>query len=357
MALAYYISSHGYGHLVRSCAIIRELPPEIPLIIKTAGPRKVIDAELKGRQYELIAERFDCGAIQPDSFAVDALATLQTYQRIADENGQRLEAEVNFLKQRDVRAVACDIPPFACRAAHAAGVPSIAMTNFTWYEIYRPLVRQHPRYQPLLDAIRGDYALATKALVYPPHLPIDVFPNAVEAPMVARKGEDRSAAIKRALNIPEGHLLYMLYLGDMGLAGTEWRALETFERASFLTLNPLSVKLRNVYALRNEDWWHPDLTASCAAVIGKPGYGLVGECMANSTPLVYTERPEFVEYFALHDALQQWGGGIFVPLDKFRSLQLQPFLEQAQVLHVEPLYAINGAEFCAREIAMIGGWV
>ena len=41
---------------------------------------------------------------------------------------------------------------------------------------------------------------------------------------------------------------------------------------------------------------YPDLVAAADVVVSKPGYGIVSECIANGTPLLYTSRGRFVEY-------------------------------------------------------------
>ena len=41
---------------------------------------------------------------------------------------------------------------------------------------------------------------------------------------------------------------------------------------------------------------YQDVVAAADLVITKPGYGIVSECVANGTPLLYTSRGRFVEY-------------------------------------------------------------
>jgi len=41
---------------------------------------------------------------------------------------------------------------------------------------------------------------------------------------------------------------------------------------------------------------YPDLVAAADVVVSKPGYGIVSECVANGTPLLYTSRGRFAEY-------------------------------------------------------------
>ena len=41
---------------------------------------------------------------------------------------------------------------------------------------------------------------------------------------------------------------------------------------------------------------YPDVVAAADVVVSKPGYGIVSECIANHTPLLYTSRGRFIEY-------------------------------------------------------------
>jgi L-arabinokinase len=50
--------------------------------------------------------------------------------------------------------------------------------------------------------------------------------------------------------------------------------------------------------LRNED-----LVRAVDVVVSKPGYGIISECLANHTALLYTSRGDFREYQVLVDAM------------------------------------------------------
>ena len=49
---------------------------------------------------------------------------------------------------------------------------------------------------------------------------------------------------------------------------------------------------------------YEDLVGTCDAVMTKPGYGIVAECIANGTPMIYTSRGRFAEYPCLVEAIQ-----------------------------------------------------
>ena len=41
---------------------------------------------------------------------------------------------------------------------------------------------------------------------------------------------------------------------------------------------------------------YEDLVRAVDVVISKPGYGIISECVANDTALLYTSRGDFIEY-------------------------------------------------------------
>ncbi len=44
---------------------------------------------------------------------------------------------------------------------------------------------------------------------------------------------------------------------------------------------------------------YEDLVRTSDVVVTKPGYGIVAECIANGTPMIYTPRGRFAEYACL----------------------------------------------------------
>eukprot|EP00004_Rigifila_ramosa_P012802 TRINITY_DN2801_c1_g1_i3.p2 TRINITY_DN2801_c1_g1~~TRINITY_DN2801_c1_g1_i3.p2 ORF type:complete len:151 (-),score=23.58 TRINITY_DN2801_c1_g1_i3:33-485(-) len=48
-----------------------------------------------------------------------------------------------------------------------------------------------------------------------------------------------------------------------------------------------------------------DLIAAAGCVVGKPGYGMCGECVANRTPMLVADRSEFAESALLVEFMKQ----------------------------------------------------
>ena len=59
---------------------------------------------------------------------------------------------------------------------------------------------------------------------------------------------------------------------------------------------PPNVKLVDEQALYAGGLRYEDLVAAVDVVVTKPGYGIIAECVANDTAIVYTSRGHFVEY-------------------------------------------------------------
>ena len=83
MTICYYITGHGFGHSVRAAQVIRALPGDQRLIIKTTAPPSFFREELPGREFALIRDEFDCGVLQTDSVTVRPRETLDRYAQIA----------------------------------------------------------------------------------------------------------------------------------------------------------------------------------------------------------------------------------------------------------------------------------
>ena len=64
---------------------------------------------------------------------------------------EAVTSEVALLRQVEADLVVADIPPLGIAAATAAGIPSIALGNFTWDWIYSA----YPGTETLIESISG----------------------------------------------------------------------------------------------------------------------------------------------------------------------------------------------------------
>ena len=349
--LCYYVTGHGFGHAIRTTQILKALPPDLPLLIKTTAPERLFREELPGRDFEYLAAEYDCGCLQSDSISVLKRETLTRYGEIARRNQAHLADEIAFLKGHGVQGVASDIAPFPLLAAREAGVPSAAVANFTWHDIYAEYA-ETAEDQALLTQMAEEYAAATVGLITPLSLPStpSVFPRVEQVPLVARRGSPIRDILTDALDIPPGKHLALLYLGGWGLE-IEWPALERFTDWVFLLDRPLPVPAANARVFDPSVLRYADVAASVDAVVSKAGYGTVTECIANSVPLVYLPRFGFAEYEALVSGMNPWGGGIEISEAAFHAGDWGHALRSALSAAPDPnAFPTNGAEVIAEKL-------
>jgi L-arabinokinase len=77
--------------------------------------------------------------------------------------------------------------------------------------------------------------------------------------------------------------------------------------------------VRNLRGVTLDVFRHADLVALADAVITKPGYGIVSECLANRIPVLYTSRGAFAEYAPLVDGLNRYGVCRFIENGDLRA--------------------------------------
>jgi L-arabinokinase len=179
-----------------------------------------------------------------------------------------------------------DIPPLACAAAARAGVPSVALGNFTWdwvYSIYPAFDRFAA---DVIPAIRRAYATSTRALRLPLHGGFEPMAAVTrDIPFIARRSARDPADTRRQLGLAGDRPIVLPSFGGYG-AGLPIEALR--RSGSFTLIEPVREPPAGLL--------YQDLVAAADVVVSKPGYGIVSECVANGTALLYTSRGRFIEY-------------------------------------------------------------
>ncbi len=178
MKLAYYITSHGFGHGIRVCAIVNRLSSAVRLVLRTMLSPEFFHEEVM-RPFEYVPGSFDCGCVQFDGVTVDIEKTIASYTAIAQRNAAALSDEIAWCRKNRIDGIVSDIVPFAFEVARGAGITSIAVSNFTWYDIYKDYCTDYPVFAPHLEKMRAQYAMADVLLKLPPPLPMEYFKNQI----------------------------------------------------------------------------------------------------------------------------------------------------------------------------------
>lgn len=349
MAIIYYISAHGFGHAVRSSAIISKIPSEIPVIVRSNILPKLL-SEIIERPFTLEPAEFDCGAIQKDGFTADGPATLARYSEIHLANSRRLKEEIQFLERNKGKLVVSDVASFPMVAAQSAGLPGIVVGNFTWVDIYEPFVEHQPSYRSLLDEMRAEYGMATACLKLPLSMPMADVPQAIDIPLVCRIGESIRPALAGWLDIDLDKKWALAYIGQYPV-DFDWERLATYEDWQFLVIARDKPPHPSI-AMIDPDRFHiPDIFASCDVLLGKPGYGTVADAIAADRSLAYALPTGFAEADLLDREITSWGRGVRIDRETLFKGDIRPALEQANQSTSKRVFPLNGAAIAAELLA------
>ena len=292
--IAFYSSGHGFGHASRQVEIINAVGARHPgtrLFLRTAAARWLIERTMRV-PFELDDRPCDTGVVQIDSLHLDAAETMTRAREFYATFDARADDEARLLRERGLRLVIVDAAPLGCEAAARAGVPSVVISNFTWDWIYE-FYPEHRHLAPdVVPKIRRAYSQARAGWRLPLYGGFASVSPIVDVPFVARHARHGREETRRRLGLPLDRNLALPTFGGYGVdgfdatrvdLGHDWLVLDHFQDAPIYEAG-----------LRYED-----LVAAVDVVLTKPGYGIISECIANDTPVVYTERGRFAEYDVL----------------------------------------------------------
>jgi L-arabinokinase len=288
VTLVFYISGHGFGHASRSIELLNKLAERRPgarIIVRTSAPAWLFRATAPAH-IELAPVETDVGVVQIDSLNVDEAETVRRAVAFYEHFDRRVDEEAAFLTAARATVVIGDIPPIAFAAAVRAQVPSVAVGNFTWDWIYRGYDAFSREAPGVIETIRAAYSTTTRALRLPLHGGFESMAAVTtDIPFIARRSLLSPAETRARLGVASDRpfVLACFSGADLDLPYGEIADAEHFTILAPEREPPASLT-------------YPDLVAAADLVISKPGYGIVSECVANGTALLYTSRGHFVEY-------------------------------------------------------------
>ncbi|MEE8317243.1 MAG: hypothetical protein V3R70_11900 [Syntrophobacteria bacterium] len=357
--LAYYITPHGFGHAIRSIEVIRHLlvlAPALEIVIVSTIPEFLVDQSL-GDSVSIRRKQLDIGLVQRDSIQFDLRATLDQLQSLHDHRDALVADEIHFLNAQEIQAVVCDIPFLPFAAASQASIPAIGMGNFTWDWIYQAYASADSRWTPLVDWIRESYHKCHLLLQLPMHGDCSVCPNIQDVPLVARRAKRKREETLEILGLRLDQKVYLISFGWLDLGETAQKRLEEITDAVFLFKHPLSFHFRNGICLDEHPLSYEDVVAAVDGVITKPGYGIVSDCLAHGTPVIYTDRGFFPEYDILVQEMAKQLSTVYLSSPDFYAGRWQAAIQALEKLpRVTPALPCNGAEVCAETILRYLNW-
>lgn len=296
--IAFFVSSHGFGHAARACAVMQGMIDRVPSVefdIYTQTEKAFFDGSLS-KPIRYFNCRSDVGLLQLTPLQSDITGSLPIINHFLDESYLQSGPLAKVLRGRATTLVFCDISPLGLLVADKAEIPSVLIENFTWDWIYEDFLIKCPAYQSTIARMREINSLANYRVKTGP-LCDELGRFELKVGPLCRKPRRSIVSVRESLGLPIHKKLVLLTLGGIAADNPFLERLKTFNNVYFLiTGSRISKKEDNIYQLKNDaSVYLADHLNACDAIIGKLGYSTVAETWAAGLPMMYITRDDFRE--------------------------------------------------------------
>lgn len=319
MRIAAYLSGHGYGHAMRGSLVLAALKRHIPRLhisLKTRAPRWLftdLDGDIAFNQTPV-----DVPPVQIDAFTMEIHQTVEALKRWIAKSETWIHKESQWLKAENINIVIADISPWASAAAHAAGVPSALIGNFTWDWIYSNLSDEYSLFDSIIPILRAHYSKSDWVFVPEPAALImtDTYP--IHIGMIGKQCLYSREEVRKRMSLPSHVPLVLITFGGIGANDFDFEKLNAGNRFVFMSTEPRP-NLKRCITFDPKTVEHACLMQAADVVVGKLGYGTVVESIIHGTPILYTPRDGWPENRILTDAVANRIPARALPRQRFIS--------------------------------------
>jgi L-arabinokinase len=359
----FYVSGHGFGHTVRQIEVMGALAaraPDVQFFVRTTSPAWLFERTARFK-YTLLPGETDTGVVQRDSLTLDESDTIRRATAFYRELDAKARDEALLLRGHAADLVIADAPPLACAAAARAGIPSLVCANFTWDWIYA----DYSASQDLLARIQDAYRLADAGWRMPMHGGFAAIDPIVDVPFVARHARNDLSRdeVRRALRLPMDRRLALISFGGYGVeglrlesldCGPSWEIVTTAGPGRSNVSRHDAVRTLDEPAMYSAGLRYEDVVRAVDVVLTKPGYGIISDCIANGTAMLYTSRGRFAEYDVLVSEMPRYLRCRFIDPEDLRAGRWRGALDEV-VAQPKPPEAprTDGAAVVAEMIGLL----
>lgn len=332
-----YVTGHGFGHASRMSQILNSLARRLHdcfFHIRAGAPewyfRHLLD---KCVRFSYSSENIDIGVVQDNPVRLSKKKTVERFAEFWKNKDRLVEREADLFRRKDISLLIADIPPIAFLVAERLQIPGIGISNFTWDWIYRDYVKCYPEYSYLIPEIQDAYRKATLMLRLPFYGPFPPGVTTIDVPLVARKSDRERNHTCAMLDIIQDRPLVLISFGGIPLRNSLFHNLESLNSYRLITTFPAQGVIPTAHHIKEEQILkaglrYTDIVNSVDIVVGKPGYGLVSECIACRRPLLYTSRGCFAEYGALVKGIRRYLQSCHIPKSDLIRGNWENYLEK-----------------------------
>lgn len=353
MNIGFFVTSHGFGHAARVCAVIEKLSknPNFKFYLFTQVPKWFFENSLIS-EFEYFDVKTDVGLIQFDPFNEDPLSTLQELDRYYPFKSDLIQQVETLLKIKNISLIVSDISPLGIFLADKLRINSILIENFTWDWIYSFYTQQFPKFKKYIKFLSSIYKTATIHISCKPFC--EFHTNSFIVNPVFREVRDHKKSIRHKLGCIGNEKLILISMGGIPIEKISPTIPSGLDGYKFII--PINKIYQGqftdqfIYLPHNHGFYHPDLVNSSDLVVGKVGYSTLAEVYSLQKPFIYIGRKSFPESSILEKFIQE---NMVSCVSKYEEFFTQDWFERIDDLlsrEKNNLEIDNGADQIARII-------
>ncbi|MFT8311206.1 MAG: glycosyltransferase [Sporolactobacillus sp.] len=258
--------------------------------------------------------------LKPHSLTPDCDPFKINYQKFIGKLPLAIQREEKFLSDHHVNLVIGDIPPAPFKAAQTLSIPSIGISNFTWYTAYKELLPDADL-QPLYECYSSmDYffALAGSKEEAWGKIGNRSFGFFSRSPQV-----EAVHKIRKTTN-PTGDKTIVFFGLGMKIDAGNLAAYNLWSSRNcvFLVSSNTNIEGDNIYKIPADDTESQNYIAASDVIISKPGWGTVSEAVSCNKPLILATRQKMQEDRNTIEYLKNNGGCELVEWDAMNEFEI-----------------------------------
>ncbi len=290
------ISSHGYGHVSQTSAVVNELVrllPRLSVTIRTTSPYEFLESRFNC-EFKHIPVAFDFGMKMANAVDVQIDESIAAYTEFHADWSQKVEREARVMQQLKPDLLLANVPYLSLAAAQVAGVRAVGMCCLNWADIYQHYCVGDAVSRRIHGQMLEAYQSAECFLKVQPAMEMPDLGNVRSINPIARIAQSQRRHIASHCFLHEQEKLVLVAMGGMEfrLPVQSWPRLPGVR---WIVPQAWQVSREDTIALESLRLNFTDVLASCDAVITKPGYGTFTEAAYAGVPLLYVTRPDWPE--------------------------------------------------------------
>ncbi|HSM26209.1 MAG TPA: glycosyltransferase family protein [Anaerolineaceae bacterium] len=298
MNIGYFISSHGFGHAARACAIIEKLSliNNNKIFIFTETPKWFFENSLKS-DFEYFSIQTDVGLVQENPFVEDlekTLIELDKFFPFKEEINQKIES---ILLNNKINLIISDISPLGVFLASRLKIDSILIENFTWDWVYTFYLENYPALKKYIDAFEEIYKMAKFHFTCEPYCN-PTARSILTAPIFREPRQPKELILNQLSCSPDDNLI-LISMGGIPIEKLEYEKYRSKSNYKFIfpvrNVSQIQHIGSIIYLPHNHTFFHPDLVNVSKLVVGKVGYSTITEVSSMKKPFMYVGRKKFPE--------------------------------------------------------------